>query len=104
MPVAPRMRRPTIWTPLRAWMDKHPVTNYRMAKAAGLSIGTISFIARGRTLPSLVAALKIEVATGGDVTPKDWLKTKIAKARWNWTVHESAKPSEASGPALQSEG
>lgn len=79
--------RPTSDTPLRRWLDRYGVTAYEFGKAARINLASCSYIIRGKALPDLINALKIEVATNGAVKPADWLKTRLGRARWKWVIH-----------------
>lgn len=68
-------------TPLAEWLIKHRCSLCKFAKAAGLNRVSLTYVARNQTLPTLITALRIEDATGGDVKPADWLKTPLAKIR-----------------------
>ena len=74
--------REAVRTPLQDWMDMHSVSNTEMAGRVGLTRVNMLRLVEGRGIPSLVTAVKVEQATGGDVPCESWLKTPLGKNAW----------------------
>jgi transcriptional regulator with XRE-family HTH domain len=56
---------------LRCFMDTHGINAREFAEMAGVSPATISRLLHGKS-PTVDNAIKIENATGGFVSVKDW--------------------------------
>lgn len=63
---------------LKDYIDKYLVTKSRFARAAGLEFYQVNNAYKGN-LPSLPVALKIENATDGVVTVRDFLSDEMKK-------------------------
>jgi transcriptional regulator with XRE-family HTH domain len=60
--------------PLKHYRDKVKVTLEQLGERVGVSKSYLSKIERGRQIPSLSTAAKIEKATDGAVTPNDFVE------------------------------
>lgn len=78
-------------TPLSEWMDKTGASFYAVARGTGISQGTIRQWASGRTIPSLVGALRLSSFTAGKVDVADWLETPLANLEWRRLMDGSKK-------------
>lgn len=56
---------------LHDYLKKEGETRRSFAQKAGISRAMVSHIATGRATPSIETALRIQEATGGEVTAKD---------------------------------
>jgi transcriptional regulator with XRE-family HTH domain len=61
---------------LDEWLSKNAVTMTEMAALTGRSVSTISRLARGLHRPGFGTADAIRHATGGAVTPNDFLSSE----------------------------
>ena len=59
---------------LNEWLYQNRMTQGEMAKAVGVTRGTICNIATGANCASLATALRIESLTGGEVTAASLLQ------------------------------
>ena len=75
--------RPIVSSPLRDWMLRTHMTQYRLAALLDTTLRSVNFWATGRVMPDLVTAFRLQAVTGGAVTPEMWLGTAIGKALWN---------------------
>jgi hypothetical protein len=66
-------------TPLRDYLDGVGQTAEAFAAAHNLSAWSVRHWARGDKEPSLGAQIDMEKATGGKITPADWLTWSIAR-------------------------
>lgn len=58
---------------LAEYIEKHPgVTQASLAKEIGVSQVFVSLLVKGTRKPSLPVAVKLEHATGGEITAKSW--------------------------------
>ncbi len=53
------------------WLNESDTTQAALAAALGVSKAYVSMLAGGRRVPSLAVALRVQAATGGEVTPAD---------------------------------
>ena len=53
------------------WLTETDTTQAALAAALGVSKAYVSMLAGGRRVPSLAVALRVQAATGGEVTPAD---------------------------------
>ena len=64
---------------LAAYLAREGLTNVAFARHTGLSEGTVSLLARDEIWLSRDTASRIVEATGGEVTPNDFLRTEPAE-------------------------
>lgn len=57
---------------LRAWLNKRKMTQSAFTIQLNVSWSTVSNWLRGRRKPNRESALRIEKATGGHVSVRDW--------------------------------
>ncbi len=58
---------------LDEWLYQQRIKRTHFAREIGVSPGYMSQLCTGTSLPSLVMAAKIMIATGGKVTPTDFI-------------------------------
>jgi transcriptional regulator with XRE-family HTH domain len=59
---------------LKAWITDNNLTQREFAAMVGLSPTAVHQLLRGRNAPSVVAAIKIDDATGGAVPVRSWVE------------------------------
>jgi transcriptional regulator with XRE-family HTH domain len=64
---------------LSEYLDREGLSQAAFAERSGLSTGTVSMLARGKTWLSRVAAHRIEKASGGEVTASDFVHVEAAE-------------------------
>ena len=64
---------------LAAYLAREGMTNAAFSRATGLSEGTVSLLSRDEIWLSRDTATKIFEATGGEVTPNDFLMAEAAE-------------------------
>ena len=57
---------------LRDYLHFHRIKAKTFADLVGIAPSHVSMLANSQALPSLTLALKIELHSQGQVTPKDW--------------------------------
>jgi len=67
-------------TPLRKFLTEQSLTAEDFASKHGLSPWNVRHWARGDKEPSLPSQIDLEKATGGAVSPQDWLGWKLAQS------------------------
>jgi len=56
---------------LADWLNENDTTQAALAAAVGMSKAYVSMLSSGQRVPSLAVALRVQAATGGEVTPAD---------------------------------
>jgi len=67
-------------TPLRRFLSDRSLTAEEFAAKHGLSAWSVRHWARGDKEPTLHSQIDIERATGGTVSPQDWLNWKLGQS------------------------
>lgn len=78
-------------TPLDQWLRAREMSSYAFAKKLGMNPRTTEAWAKGRSLPDLVNAFRIQEATDFGVTPEMWMGTELFKLQW---THATATQEE----------
>jgi len=55
------------------WLNESDTTQAALAAALGVSKAYVSMLSSGQRVPSLAVALRVQAATGGEVTPADFI-------------------------------
>jgi DNA-binding XRE family transcriptional regulator len=58
---------------LETFRTRCQITQAKLAGEIGIFPATLSDLMRGKRLPSLETAVRIELVTDGSVKPRDWL-------------------------------
>ena len=66
-------------TKLRRYLKANRITQEDLAAQAGLDGPQISQWLKGPRRPGLASALKLEAATGGFISPRDWTTPRKAR-------------------------
>lgn len=64
---------------LADYLKREGISGAEFARRTGISEGMISLLCRGETWLSKETAIRIRLATGGDVTPTDFLPIEAAE-------------------------
>lgn len=69
-------------TPLAKWMRETNTSAYEVARRSKISYKQVCKIRDGESMPTLVSAFRIDMATEGKVAPVMWLGTPLGKKHW----------------------
>jgi predicted transcriptional regulator len=88
-----RYRRPAEETALERYRQKHGLSFWKLGHLLETDSRSVEMWCRGRQMPSLVRAFKVEALTQGAVPAESWLETSLAKELWktgktDWERHD----------------
>lgn len=70
--------------PLTGWMEAHNIDIIDLAQRCGIHPQTLERFRTGMVIPTLVHAMALEKATGGQLRVMDWAKHPMVEADLEW--------------------